>query len=302
MGTTSIAKATVSCLVATLLVIGFTAAPVAAADGTGISFGDDGVSVGVGDDVSVDAGEDGVNVDEDVNLDDATDPDVQTPEVDPSDVGSDDVDEEGNGVPVEVCTNVPERAHENVPYEQLPWLGELPSEAQPPGVPTSVVTPKAVGGILVGMTPNQCEIQDPNDPSFDPRNDNVDPGGDLQVARLGQFQDGGVALIYYQATLNESNEHGPGVSGMVGGLATSQFGDADTEIAVHDGKKEYAVDPRVRYWDGGGMAYAKNDVRLLNSRLGVEVDCDGQECQPGTRGLPNFAEYPAIPAPTGDDE
>ena len=168
------------------------------------------------------------------------------------------------------------------------------------GRSTSVVTPGAVAGIVEGASPNQCDVQDPNDPSYNPAEGGVEPGGDVNVARGGQYEGGGVVLLYYDATLNESNENGPGVSGMTGVLGTSQFGDVDQELAFHDGEKEYAVDPRVRYQDNGTTAFAENDIRMLNKRLGVVVDCDGEECQPGTRGLPQFVDYPAFPAPTGE--
>jgi hypothetical protein len=338
MDTTSIVNATLSCFVATVLVIGFTAAPVAAADGTGISIGgdgvsadigddvsvnastddgvsadigddvsvnastDDGVSADIGDDVSVDAStDDGVNVDEDVDVEEETDPDVQTPAI-PAPTGGDDGGSEGGPVPEAVCTDVPGAVHENVPYEQVPWVSDLPEEAQPPGVPWGVLTPEGLVGIVVGIVPNQCEVVDPNDPPYNPTSggdDNVDPAADVQVSRLGSYEGGGVAVIHYDVTLDETSEHGPGTSGTVGLLATPEFGDVDLEVAVHDGEKEYAVDPRVRYLDGGRTAYVETDVRLLNKRLGVNVDCNGEECQPGTKGLPELIGLPAIPAPTG---
>jgi len=298
---------TATCLVAVLLVVGFTAAPTAAAEGTGVSFDGDGVSVDVGDDVSVDAGGDGVDVEEDVQADEEEpDTEVQTPDAEQTaatvtDDDDDDGEEESdNEFPEEVCTDVPEEANGEVPYSELPWVSDLPEEAQPPGVPTDIVTPEAVAGIAVGATPNQCEVQDPNDPSYDPRDGEAGLSGDITVSRLGEYEGGGVALVFYEATVDDSND-GPGVAGYVGGLGTSEFGDADAEVMVNDGEKDYGVAPRVRYQDNGTTYYAENDVRALNSRLGVEVDCNGEECQPGTRGLPQFVEAPAIPAPTGDD-
>jgi hypothetical protein len=300
MGTNSIANATVTCFVATLLVIGFTAAPVAAADGTGISFGDDGVSISVGDDVSVDAGQDGVNVSEDVD-DEDTDPDSKTPEVDDPTQGDDEEDDGEEGpFPEQVCTDVTGEVHDSAPYEQVPWFDDLPEEAQPPGVPTSVITPEAVAGIVFGVTPNQCEVQDPNDPSYDPREDDVDPDADANLAQFGPDDGGFETVVTYDVTLNESGE-GPGSSGVIYVVDNPEFGDNGADIAVNDGEKDYAVQPRVRYWDGGNVSYAKNDVWLLGSRLGVDVDCDGEECQPGTGGLPHYADYPAVPDPVGGD-
>jgi len=292
-------------LVAVLLVVGFTAAPTAAAEGTGVSFDGDGVSVGVGDDVAVDAGGDGVDVEEDVEADEEEpDTEVQTPDAEQTAAtvtdDDDDDEESDNELPEEVCTDVPEEANGEVPYSELPWVSDLPEEAQPPGVPTDIITPEAVAGIAVGATPNQCEVQDPNDPSYDPREGDVDPNADYNVARSGEHEDGAVALVFYEATIDDSND-GPGVAGYVGGLGTSEFGDADAEVMLNDGEKDYGVAPRVRYQDNGTTYYAENDVRALNSRLGVEVDCDGEECQPGTRGLPQFVEAPAIPAPTSED-
>jgi hypothetical protein len=186
-----------------------------------------------------------------------------------------------------------------VPFEQVPWFDDLPEQAQPPGVPTNLITPEVAAAIAFGATPNQCEVQDPNDPSVDPQNPPSDPGASATPQRYGQFRDGAVGVVVFDVTANESGE-GPAVSGVVGGLATSEFGDADAELTVNDGEKDYTVDPRVRYHDGGSTAMAETNVELLGTRLGVVMDCDGEECQPGTRGLPQFKKPPAIPAPTGE--
>jgi hypothetical protein len=292
------------CSVAILLTVGFTAVPAAAADGTGVSISGDGISITVGDDVSVDADDEGVDVEaetppaDDPSTDNAPDGDSPSLESDnDSDEGSDDP------FPEEVCTDFGDRIDGNTPYEELPWFDDLPEETQPPGVPTDIVTPRAIAGILFGATPNQCDVQDPNDPSYDPREDDVDPNADADVVKVSQRDGGPFAVVTYEATLNSSGD-GPGVAGVLYPGVNSEYGDSGADVVVNDGDKDYAVEPRVRYWDGGQTFYAENDVRLLNKRLGVEVDCDGSECQPGTRGLPEFVGLPAVPAPTegGDDD
>ena len=313
MGESSIARATLSCLVAVLMVVGFTAAPAAAVD-DGVSVGDDGVSVGLdGNGIEVDDDGD-VTVENDTDVDsveeslpgedDAPDGDTL-----PDDGGSSDPSANYSDIPIEEspvdpCRDVGSDVQENVPFEQVPWFDDLPKQAQPPGVPTNLITPEVVAAIVFGATPNQCEVQDPNDPSVDPQNPPSDPGASATPQRYGQFRDGAVGVVVFDVTANESGE-GPAVSGVVGGLATSEFGDADAELTVNDGEKDYTVDPRVRYHDGGSTAMAETNVELLGTRLGVVMDCDGQECQPGTRGLPQLKKPPAIPAPTsqegGDD-
>ncbi|WP_336135563.1 hypothetical protein [Natronomonas amylolytica] len=330
----STVRAAISCFLAVVMVIGFTAAPAAALDGDDVSIdddvsvGDDGVSVGddgvsvdddgvsVGDDdVSID--DDGVSVvDENISVDDGVSPDDENVSLDdsgvddvvetPSDDGGpiDDTpleNETDQPFPEEVCTDVGDVAQENVPFEQVPWFDDLPSEAQPPGVPTDVVTPQAVAAIVFGATPNQCDIQDPNDPSYNPvtGDDEVDPAADREVQYIGENDGGVLAVVLYDVTLNESG-NGPGVSSVVALGANPDYGDNQLRFAVSDGEKEYAVEPRVRYWEDGS-AYTYTDVEVLNKRVGVEVDCDGEECQPGTRGLPQFTEYPSFPAPTADD-
>ncbi|MFT4905264.1 MAG: hypothetical protein ACI8UR_001838 [Natronomonas sp.] len=312
-----------------MMVVGFTAAPVAAAD-DGVSIEDDGISIGVGGDdgisvgagsddgVSVDAGgDDGVSVgagDDGVSVDAGGDDDVSVDAPGVSvDAGTDTGAVENDSetpvnysdipleeLPVDLCRDVLGDVQETVPLGQLPGLGDLPSALQPPGVPTDLLTPEAVVGIVFGAVPNQCEVQDPYDPSVDPTDPPRDPGVDVTVARAGQYRDGAVALVYYDVTLNESGE-GPGVSGKIGTLATSSAGDVDLTLTVNDGEKDYTVDPRVRYWDDG-TAYIETNIGLLGSRLGVVVECNGQECQPGTRGLPQLVELPAIPAPTSQDD
>jgi hypothetical protein len=309
MGEPSIARATLSCLVAVLMVVGFTAAPAAAVD-DGISVSDDGVSVGLdGNGVEVDD-DGGVTVENDTSVesvedslpgeDDAPDGDTLPDDGGDSDPSVDYSDIPIEESPVDPCRDLGGDVQENVPFEQVPWFDDLPKQAQPPGVPTSLITPEVVAGIVFGATPNQCDIQDPNDPSVDPTDPPNDPGYSVENQRMGQYRDGAVGLVYYEVTANESGE-GPGVSGMVGGLTTSEFGDIDAELTVNDGEKDYTVDPRVRYFDGGRTGMAETNVELLGTRLGVVMDCNGEECQPGTRGLPEFQKPPAIPAPTGQE-
>ncbi|WP_254858998.1 hypothetical protein [Natronomonas gomsonensis] len=308
MGESSIARATLSCLVAVLMVVGFTAAPAAAVD-DGISVSDDGVSVGLdGNGVEVDD-DGGVTVENDTSVesvedslpgeDDAPDGDTLPDDGGDSDPSVDYSDIPIEESPVDPCRDLGGDVQENVPFEQVPWFDDLPKQAQPPGVPTSLITPEVVAGIVFGATPNQCDIQDPNDPSVDPTDPPNDPGYSVENQRMGQYRDGAVGLVYYEVTANESGE-GLGVSGMVGGLTTSEFGDIDAELTVNDGEKDYTVDPRVRYFDGGRTGMAETNVELLGTRLGVVMDCNGEECQPGTRGLPEFQKPPAIPAPTGE--
>jgi hypothetical protein len=221
----------------------------------------------------------------------------------PAPTGQDGGENDGQGgpFPESICTDVPERAGNNIPFEQAPWVTDLPPEAQPPGVPWEVVTPAAIYGIASGAAPNQCEVQDPNDPSYNPvtGNDSVDPDASVEPKNIGQWNGGPLVIVDYGVTLNESGD-GPGASGTLAAAANPEFGDVSPSVRISDGEKEYAVAPRVRYWDDG-TAYAETDVTLYGNTLGVTLDCDGEECQPGTKGLPNLVGYPAIPAPTGQD-
>ena len=211
-------------------------------------------------------------------------------------------DEGGGEFPEEVCTDLLELLHQNIPYDQIIWVNDLPNEAQPPGVPWSVVTPRAIGAIVVGATPNQCAVQDPNDPSWDPREDDLDPNGDAGV----EEGEDGKTLVIFNGTLDQSSD-GPGVEGQLGG-ASGENGEVDPALAVNDGEKDYALDPRLEYWEDG-TTYFETDVYVFKRTVGFELDCFGEECNPRTRGLPNFVEYPAVPSHTdrerpdsGDEE
>ncbi len=201
--------------------------------------------------------------------------------------------------PEEMCTDVGDPVQEEVPFEQVPWIDELPSEAQPEGVPWDVVTPGAAASIAFSMAPTQCQVFDPRDPSYDPLRDGIAPDTDGEVVKLGQDRGGASSWVTYYATLDETGD-GPGASIDGGPLVTQEFGDAEWFISVNDGEKEYGLEPRVRYWDDG-TAFAKQDVVLYGTRLGVNMDCDGEECQPGTAGLPQLQEYPPIPAPSAQE-
>jgi hypothetical protein len=195
--------------------------------------------------------------------------------------------------PHEVCTDLMGLMHENAPYDQLIWVSDLPDDAQPPGVPWTVITPKAVGGIVVAVTPSQCEIQDPNDPSWDPtrEGDNLSPdgGGDVQQGENGEV------LIIVNGTLDNTSEGPSGIA--EAGLNITENGTLDPNTRINDGEKEYGVDPQLKYWSDG-TTYFETDVYVIGSRLGGEMDCFGEECNFKIRGLPRFVDIPALPSPS----
>lgn len=216
----------------------------------------------------------------------ATDSDSETVQV-----------EAGGEAPQEVCTDVPRQVHENVPYSQLPSQDQLPEQVPNP-VP-SVVTPEAVVGLTVGAAPNQCDVQDPNDPSIDPENPPTDPNADATVVRAEQYKDGGAFHVTYQATLDQSG-NGPGVEGDAGSVLYSGNAVWNSETTLNDGAQSYTVAPR---FDGSqSTAEAGLEASAPFGGAGGEIDCEGGECQPDTTGVPRFAEYPAIPAPVWDGE
>lgn len=199
--------------------------------------------------------------------------------------------------PQEVCTDLQGMIHEQAPYDMLVWVDDLPSDAQPPGVPWSVITPGSIAGIVVGATPNQCEVFDPNDPPYDPIQDDddnfaPDGGGDVQQG------DDGRVLFIVNGTLDNTSE-GPSVEGTAG-LDLAENGTLDPEATLNDGEKEYGVAPELKYWSDG-TTYFETDVFVFGTRVGVVEDCTGPECTFSTRGLPNFVEYPAIPSHTDSD-
>jgi len=193
--------------------------------------------------------------------------------------------------PDEICTDLLAMVDEEAPYDQVIWVSDLPEDAQPPGVPWDVITPEAIGGIVVGATPNQCEVQDPNDPTYDPREDNVDPDGNADVQEDGE----GKVLVIVNGTLNKSGE-GPGVTGEAD-LDIGENGSLDPDASLNDGEKDYRVDPGLQYWNDG-TTYFETDVYVFEKSFGAEKDCFGEECNIGTRGLPEFADYPSVPAPS----
>ena len=206
--------------------------------------------------------------------------------------------EPGASAPEETCTNVPKRANENVPYEELPSQDDLPEQAPDPPIPP-FITPEAVAGIVVSAAPNQCSIQDPNDPSVDPNDPPTEPSASTTVYRSGQYKDGAVLLVYYEATLNESGD-GPGVSGFAGGIAHSGDAGTNPSVNVNDGEKNYAVDPRFRADDSTADGSAA--VSAPFGSVGATLDCSGGECKVTPEGVIQPPENPAIPAPIWDGE
>lgn len=280
----------------------------AGTDGAGVQAGgveisDDGASVGdqdlapdesdVGDEFDIG---DGIDLGDDGEGDGDFADDVDVP-THPTDLthSSDDIPEELRVVN-QVLTNAPrtdevgpedlpigdERADINVceplaidgsdlPTEALPGLDDLPEEAQPPGVPTDIVTTEAVVAIALGLAPEPCEIQTPNDPSVDPTDLPDEPAYDLEVQRFGQWEDGGVAVIQYDGTLNESDD-GPSLSTLFGNGATSEFGDFDNHLIVNDGNNDYGIDTRSRYNDERVNTEAV--LVLYGKNAGIAGECD----------------------------
>jgi len=204
----------------------------------------------------------------------------------------------GTDPPEETCTNVPERANENVPYEELPSQDDLPEDAPTPVPP--FITPRGVANLIIGVAPNQCEVVDPDDPAVDPSNPPDDPAYDVIVFRNDPYKDGRVVRVYYRVTLDDEDD-GPEVYGFAGGLVYSGGAGTSPSATYDDGSgKQYSTDPMVRGDDS--TADGEADVGAPFGSVGATVDCSGGECQPGTSGIPTAAEYPAVPAPVWDGE
>ena len=161
------------------------------------------------------------------------------------------------------------------PLEALPSIQDLPQEPIPSGVPTSILSNQAVLGLVLGIVPAPCDIQTPNDPSVDPTDPPSDPAYNINIKKLGQTErlgnQGGVALITFDSTLNESGE-GPGVSGKLGALTTSEFGDLNGRLVANDGNNDYGVDPRVRYNNDSFEGEAA--LLIFGTQAGAGVKCN----------------------------
>lgn len=206
-------------------------------------------------------------------------------------VGPEDSPVGGEDAPVNVCGPLDVESGD-LPVGALPGLGDLPESVQPPGLPANLITPEAVTGIALGFVPGPCEVVDPTDPQVDPTDLPDEPGGELDVVRFGQYQGGGVGVVSYDATLNESDD-GPGISGVNGILVTPQFADSNHELVVNDGRHDYGVDPRLR-WNDDGYQYEAVLV-LLGKHAGVEGHCERLEEYDGDLSLEHLEENPLGP-------
>lgn len=177
-----------------------------------------------------------------------------------------------------------------VPVGLLPSLSDAPVE--PPGVPSDLITPEAVTGILLGFYPGACEVFNPSDPQIDPTNLPDEPAGEIDVARGGQYDGGGVGLVYYDGTLNESGD-GPSVSGLSGILVTPEYGDLDQELVLNDGKNDYGVDPQLS-WGDDGYEY-RAVLILLGKQAGIEGTCENLQEYEGDTSFESLEENPLGP-------
>lgn len=225
-----------------------------------------------------------------------------------TDLGPNTQANESGPFPEEICTDLLAMAHEEMPYDQIIWVDDLPEsvprdipgkdqlpeEVRPPGIPWSVITPSAIGGIIVGATPSHCEVQNPNDLSYNPiqdNEDNLDPdaGGDVQPGETGE------ALVIVNGTLDQTSQGPSGVA--EADLELTENGTIDPNARLNDGEKDYGVDPGLQYWSDG-TTFFETDVYVFGTRVGVENDCFGEECNTRLRGLPTFFDLPALPSHT----
>lgn len=161
---------------------------------------------------------------------------------------------------------------DDLPLELFPSLQDVPEPLQVPGIPSTILSNEALAGILLGLIPAPCEVFNPNDPQIDPTDLPDEPRGQFDIQRAGQYQDGGVFVVDSSGTLNESAD-GPRADVMVGALATSEFGDFDTELTFNDGKNDYGVEKlRARYNDDG--VQLRLVLSLVDKQAGVDLSCD----------------------------
>lgn len=205
--------------------------------------------------------------------------------------GPEDVPIGGENATVNVCEPL-DLGPQDLPVGALPSLGDLPDGLQPPGVPASLITPEAVLGIVLGIAPAPCEVVNPNDPQIDPTDPPDEPRGTLDVARFGEYNDGGVGLVYYEGTLDDS-EGGPSIDGMSGLLLTPEYGDVDQKLVLDDGRNDYGLDPRFRY-NEDGVEYEAILI-LLGKQAGVEGGCENLEEYDGDLSVDSLEENPLGP-------
>jgi hypothetical protein len=181
----------------------------------------------------------------------------------------------GEDAPINACDTL-DIGTDDLPAESLPGLDDLPSGVVPSGVPTDLLSTQALLGIALGIIPAPCEVFNPNDPPYDPitGDDEFDPAQDEEIQYIGENDGGILAVVLYDATLNESG-NGPGISTVTAIGANPDYGDIDLRYGVKDGEKEYAVDPRLRYNDERIWGEAK--LVLLGKNLGAGVSCERPE-------------------------
>jgi len=165
----------------------------------------------------------------------------------------------------------------DLPLELFPSLQDVPEPLQLPGIPSTLLSNEALFGILLGLIPAPCEVFNPNDPQIDPTDVPDEPRGKFNIKRAGTYEHdgnrGGAFLVDGSGTLNESTD-GPRADVMVGALATRDFGDFDTELAVNDGKNDYGIETLRAQYDEDGV-----DLRVVLSvvdkQAGIDLSCKG---------------------------
>lgn len=163
-----------------------------------------------------------------------------------------------SSLPEGLCERPVER--DQLPVEAIPGPADLPVEPYVPGVPTRLLTPEAVVGLVLGNVPGTCVLASPYDPPVDPSNPPTDPsyGTDRTVQPTGDRQElAGNGWVILQ-------DGGP-AAGVAGGpIATSEAVGGVQSVRVTDGRSE-------DYLATGGYVFATRDARSGDGKLTVTV-------------------------------
>jgi len=182
-----------------------------------------------------------------------------------------------------------------------PLAGTGLKEQAPEDVPTEPPrTPVDDPTQLIGAPISQCDVFNPYDPAVNPTDPPDDPRATVSPRQISAGQDGVTLFGFGNATTGRDE---PGGRTMTLVTASQEFTGARLEASATDSQSTSGIAANIaaptQEPNRGNYGV---EATAFSRSAGVNIECDGEECEPTASGVPNGESIPAFPAGGGGDD
>lgn len=196
--------------------------------------------------------------------------------------------------------------YDDVPFESVPGdlcqmpirRSDIPQPVDPYNPPGEEYLPREIPSTPVdpynppvSVPFGPCEVVDPYDPPVDPTNPPDDPDVDYDVYSLDANGDRVVVAVRTEAVTGDG---GPEGSDYTYVYLTPNDSESMVRLHLFDGEKWYQTDVESEADPRNRTGTVLADAEVVDRTAGGGLECDGEECEVVTRGLPQ-QDVPAIP-------